>query len=406
MNVLILTPDRVGSTLLQRMLTIYMLRQGFDRPVINLHELTNGLVKYYHTDLNQEVLGKPQGTEWSYYQSLPEVIDLLKSVEHYKTSRLAHYHIVQRQDSINDQMQFYDYLNKNFHIIACKRDNLFEHGLSWCINAHSKVLNVYSAFQKINVFDEIYKNGVTVNKPTLRMHLQNYKSYIEWTERYFNVQSVFNYDQNVHNIEDYILNLDFMKNSEDNTWGSMFGQSFTDFNTCHKLLPDLILQSSETTDPAQLDFYDPIKEIKWEVYKGADWPEFENSNDLQGLPTRVQQEILNFEENKLVSRSKDRITASKEVVAYLNNNIENYKTTYKTLHGLVEKGFLVTSVPIKLQSLKEKKALIKNYQETIDWYNEWVEENNFGTRYEESELERLMNVEEQTLAAPTIPRLT
>ena len=43
MNVLILTPDRVGSTLLQRVLTVYMLRQGFDKPVINLHELTNGL---------------------------------------------------------------------------------------------------------------------------------------------------------------------------------------------------------------------------------------------------------------------------------------------------------------------------------------------------------------------------
>ena len=48
MNVLILTPDRVGSTLLQRVLTIYMLRKEFDRPVINLHELTNGLIKYYN----------------------------------------------------------------------------------------------------------------------------------------------------------------------------------------------------------------------------------------------------------------------------------------------------------------------------------------------------------------------
>ena len=41
MNVLLLTPDRVGSTLLQRTLTVYMLRRGFDKPVINLHELTN-----------------------------------------------------------------------------------------------------------------------------------------------------------------------------------------------------------------------------------------------------------------------------------------------------------------------------------------------------------------------------
>ena len=47
MNVLILTPDGVGSTLLQRVLTISMQLHEFDRPVINLHELTNGLEKYY-----------------------------------------------------------------------------------------------------------------------------------------------------------------------------------------------------------------------------------------------------------------------------------------------------------------------------------------------------------------------
>ena len=96
MNVLLLTPDRVGSTLLQRTLTIYMLRRGFDKPIINLHELTNGLSKYYNTTLNQEVLGKPKGIEWGYYQKLEEIIDLLKSVEHYKTSRLAHYDIKNR----------------------------------------------------------------------------------------------------------------------------------------------------------------------------------------------------------------------------------------------------------------------------------------------------------------------
>ena len=111
MNVLILTPDRVGSTLLQRLITVYMLRKGFDRPVINLHELSNGLTKYYNTTLNQEVLGKPKGTQWGYFQTLTEVQDLLKSVDHYKTSRLAHYHIVNRQDSVAEQIKFYEYIN-------------------------------------------------------------------------------------------------------------------------------------------------------------------------------------------------------------------------------------------------------------------------------------------------------
>lgn len=74
MNVLILTPDRVGSTLLQRLITIYMTAHEYNKPVINLHELTNGLMKYYSPTFNQRVLGKPNdGKPWGYYQSLNEI---------------------------------------------------------------------------------------------------------------------------------------------------------------------------------------------------------------------------------------------------------------------------------------------------------------------------------------------
>jgi hypothetical protein len=97
MNVLILTPDAVGSTLLQRLITIYMQFHQFDKPVINLHELTNGLKKYHNTALNTEALGKPERGQWGYHQNLQEIVELLESVDHYKTSRLAQYHIKNRQ---------------------------------------------------------------------------------------------------------------------------------------------------------------------------------------------------------------------------------------------------------------------------------------------------------------------
>ena len=95
MNILILTPDAVGSTLLQRLITIYMQFYEFDRPVINLHELTNGLEKYYSNDFSQEIVSKRQVSAWGYYQTLEDVVNLLSSVDHYKVSRLAHYHLVQ-----------------------------------------------------------------------------------------------------------------------------------------------------------------------------------------------------------------------------------------------------------------------------------------------------------------------
>ena len=35
-------------------------------------------------DFNRELLGKPPDMEkWGYYQTLPEVVDLLKKVDHY-----------------------------------------------------------------------------------------------------------------------------------------------------------------------------------------------------------------------------------------------------------------------------------------------------------------------------------
>ena len=189
-NVLILTPDRVGSTLLQRLVTIYMLRKGGDKPIINLHELTNGLMKYYSPLFNQEVLAKPFGDKsWGYYQSLTEIIELLNSVDHYKTSRLAHYHIKNRQDTMAEQVPFYNYLNDNFYIISCQRENLFEHALSWVIASHSKKLNVYSPAEKIKQFEDIYKNSITATKEGLTKYLNQYLDYINWVDNHFNVQS-------------------------------------------------------------------------------------------------------------------------------------------------------------------------------------------------------------------------
>ena len=123
----------------------------FDRPVINLHELTNGLVKYHNTTFDQDVLGK-KNESWGYHQSLEQIVELLSSVTHYKTSRLAHYHIRNRQDTIADQKSFYQYLNDNFYIISCRRHNIFEHSLSWCLSKITKKLNVYNDGEKIDNF--------------------------------------------------------------------------------------------------------------------------------------------------------------------------------------------------------------------------------------------------------------
>ena len=394
MNVLILTPDRVGSTLLQRLTTIYMLRKGFDKPVINLHELTNGLIKYYNHTLGREVLGKPQGTDWGYFQKLPEIKDLLQDADHYKTSRLAHYHIVNRKDSIEDQIKFYEYLNNNFYIISCRRDNLFEHALSWMIHAHSKKLNVYSIEEKINSFANIYNNGIAANKESLRNYLDKYKNYIEWTNQYFNVQSYFNYDTDIVDIEKYILSLDFMKDSSNNSWQDMFGQSFNNWNACHRLIPNLkLLENSGATKSINL-LEKTITQKNWQQIKGSDWPdspeEFISNNELS---VSIKNEIDTFYKNTTVNVTENQFN-------FLNKNLGTYINTGIELSKLVDNGFLVTTVPIKLQSLKEKKLIIQNFDQCVTWYNEWVREHNYGTIIDSDTVNNVSEQEEQQLNAP------
>ena len=399
MNVLILTPDRVGSTLLQRLTTIYMLRRGFDKPVINLHELTNGLEKYYNKTMNQEVLGKPNQTNWGYFQSLEEITDLLKYADHYKTSRLAHYHIIRRRDSIDSQIKFYEYLNENFFIISCRRENLFEHALSWAISGHSKKLNVYNATEKIDIFHNIYKNGITIEQPVIEKYLRDYQNYIIWTEQNFNVQSYFNYDTDVLDIEKYILNLDFMQGHQDNTWADMFGQDFNSYNACHRLLPNLVLSTNQSVEEQRL-ISDPISELTWNKFKGADWPEFDNAN-IDQLPVVVKKEITDVVSTQKIALPQV-IHTTREIAKFLDTNLPIYRNTSMQLESLITDGFLVTSIPIKLQSLKEKKDIVKNFDQCIVWYNEWVDKNQFGNKYSESTLNEISKQEEQKLQLPIV----
>ena len=339
MNVLILTPDRVGSNLLQRVLTVYMLRQGFGRPVRNLHEITTGIIKYYDTDLKQEVLAKPK-SNWGYYQTLSEISSMITSVDHYTTSRLAHYNMVRRQDPIGEQLNFYEFLNQNFYIISCRRRNVFEHVLSWGILTHSKQLNAYSANEKIEAFQNIYANGIELQEPSMIKYLDQYRDYLIWVDRYFEVQSYFNYEDSINNLEEYILNLDFMTRNN-NTWKDMFGVEFNDWNRCHYLCSDISGLSAQLALPNSSAANSAL-----------------TVNDVVTSLARPDQEFL------------------------YSNGIK-YLQAHQHIEELVKNRVLVTGVPIKLQTLLEKQKIITNWSEVLGWYNHWVDVNGLGQHYDD-----------------------
>jgi len=344
MNVLILTPDAVGSTLLQRVLTIYMQLHEFDRPVINLHELTNGLEKYYSADFNQEILSKRQVKEWGYYQSLEEVVQLLDSVSHYKTSRLAQYHILNRQDPIHQQVPFYRYLDNNFFIIACRRHNIFEHALSMSLNKITKKLNVFDHEEKIDTFADIYLNRVTIDLRVFLYQLHRYSEYIKWSNDHFNIGSFFYYDQHLENIEQYILNLPVF-NSQRNkiTWEKQFGINFHNWNRMHHIPSNIgTLLSSP----------DAIKTLL--TYK-------KTSDDGQLM-------TLNKSAKQLIVSKSDPAT-----IPFLKHHQQGFKNVNSAIEKMCKLDVMMSPPPIKKQTLAEKMHIINNISECLKLYNKWID---------------------------------
>ena len=373
MNVLILTPDAVGSTLLQRMLTIYMQFHEFDRPVINLHELTNGLAKYYSPEFNQEIVSKKAVKDWGYFQTLQQVVELLSSVDHYKTSRLAHYHIRRRGDTIEQQIPFYNYLNENFYIIACRRANVFEHAASMSLNRITKKLNVYDPYEKLSTFFDIFKSGVQIDTGVFVKQLNDYKRYLEWSDQYFNIASYFNYEQDVPKLENFILDLPIFSNQPQRiTWQTNFGMSFNTWNKMHYTrsnIGNLIAESRDAVDQLVLSQKDYTK--YYQQHAWPEWPAITTSDDINNLPVDIKKELT----QNIIRRDGLESLLTQEQQQRLAPLKQGYTQAQHTINQMIDLGIITSGPPIKKQTLLEKSQIIKNFQQLVEIYNNWLESN-------------------------------
>lgn len=373
MNVLILTPDAVGSTLLQRMLTIYMQFHNFDRPVINLHELTNGLARYYSPEFNQELVSKHALEKWGYHQSLSQVVELLSSVDHYKTSRLAHYHLVRRGDSVAEQIPFYNYLNDNFFVIACRRENVFEHAISMTLSTVTKKLNVYDVYEKIDTFYDMYKSGINLNTAVFERQLTAYKNYMAWSEQYFDIGTYFHYEKDIPRLEQYILNLPvFSSQAQKITWDQNFGHSFNDWNRMHYIRSDpgaLSCLPSQAKEKLLLTVADPVAD--YQQHSQPEMPAVHSAADLAALPEHV----VNIWTRDVICRTG--------VVPFLDSDHQQKLAPYQsgyalaktTIDQMVRLGIMVSGPPIKKQTMHDKHQMIKNFEELVEVYNRWIDQN-------------------------------
>lgn len=390
MNVLILTPDAVGSTLLQRLITIYMQFHDFDRPVINLHELTNGLQKYFSPEFNQEIVSKRKVESWGYHQSLEQIVDILDSVRHYKTSRLAQYHIKNRNDSLEQQVPFYRYLDQNFFVIACRRDNIFEHALSMTINSITKKLNVYNHQEKIDTFVDLYLNPITLDEEVFANKLSAYQNYITWSSDHFNVGSYFYYDRDLDRIEDYILDLPIWpQNNIRITWQQKFGLSLNNWNRCHHIPSDIggFLQSKDELYQLLGQNTDRVTSDTVRRYQHnalPQWPAVHTTDDFESLPVEIKSKFL--EDSKIMPVD----LAPRPVQEFMAHHTPAYRLAESAIHRMQELDILMSPPPIKKQTLQEKMSMVKNIDRCLEIYNQWIMHNpDLGSPFCRSDLDDL-----------------
>jgi hypothetical protein len=419
MNILLLTPDAVGGTLLNRTLAIYSQFHQFNKPVIDVGHIEIGLQKYYSTHFNQEIVTSVSDM---FFQSLKEIQDMLKSVDHYKIAKLPHYNMLSRQDPIDQLLPFYQYLNQNYFIIACRRNNLFEHAISWSLNKITQTLNVYDPHNKIVRFFNMYKDKVKIDPISLTHSLEDYRKYLSWCENNFKIASYYVYETHSSNIEEYILSLPMFNGQKKLfTWKDVYGQEFNDWNKCHYFSSDLSTLSLSTSnapelliDSATVDnqsiadnmvkYWDIFVE-KYNMVAGTSWPEIKTFADFDNLPDWIKNECREVHditrEIDLIYQSKDMIenkysrkklklngnqidSASRNQIIrvqdylkshhkdFLDQHETNYKIAKKSIEQMQEIGILQNTIPIKKQTLAEKKFIVKNFEECIEVYNNWI----------------------------------
>jgi len=173
MNYLILTPDSVGSTLLQRLMTVSLWLAGVS--VRNTNELTNGIY------LKDGIATKDHSL--LYTQQLDQISDTLdnSSKQTLLISRLSKYHMDNRKDHGKEQEKFMKHLDGFFaKKIVCVRKNIFEYAMSWSIRKKSNVLNVYTQADREKT--SLVKK---VDEDFFLSKCQEYVDYKYWTEKHF-----------------------------------------------------------------------------------------------------------------------------------------------------------------------------------------------------------------------------
>ena len=437
MNILLLTPDAVGGTLLSRILAVYLQINPQDKPTVEVAHLELGIKIYNNKHLGiSNCIGSHDDAP-VYDQSLVEVQEMLaQSNQHYTVAKLPWYNIALRQDTSKEAKEFYKYLNQNFFIISCRRENLFEHSVSWTLNKVTGKLNVFNFDEKINNFAYLQQNKITLDPLTIKQALVDYEKFVNWCDTEFELGSVYIYEKDMPNIENYILNLPMVDQENPTTWLDEFGQTFEEFNK-HQYHATNIVQMLEQHIVAEppdsshnqrmynegvaLDHAIAAFVNKYNSVKDDSWPDVTTPKDWENLPDSIKDEcIQDFELDfylDTITICKNRLNKSlqqyKVIVdstesekikklcwkaneSFLNSTKDSYSLALDQISKYVDAGLIPNGIPIKKHTLADKLHLVENLTECTDTYNQWIKTRpHLGTPIDSETLANRLNQENE-----------
>ena len=316
-NYLVLTPDGVGSTYLQRALTVYL--QCADLDYWNTHELLNGLGVEDGSLYKDFTLG--------YSQTIEDICNKLLITGNFLVSRIARYHITARlAEREENYADLYRECNRKFRtIIFCARDP-FEYALSWSIRKQSGKLNVYSIRERTEA------HGLGVKEPIdldfFQSKLDQYTEYKYWAEDNFNITKKVNYDDLHNNVDQQMQEITGL----DHTVKDKIGISLQDYSRYRYLLS---------------------------MYK--------QTKDTQ----------------------------------YFSNGIDVIDEMC-SLHGMIERLNyslrLPSSMPIKMNTMANKRSRVTNFDQAVETYNNWALKGNRHTIVTEETIRNRIDTEKQIYA--------
>jgi hypothetical protein len=115
------------------------------------------------------------------------------------------------------------------------------------------------------------------------------------------------------------------------------------------------------------------------------WPAISSLEEYRNLPDHIRNEVE--QRHGIVPLSGadtiNRVELSQPLVELLPEDYQNflkqhsqsYQKTSSEIEKMVSAGIMINTPPIKKQILAEKKHIIRNYQNLLDVYNQWIEQN-------------------------------